>query len=420
MLVDFRVKNYKSIKDEIVLSLVASSDKTNLDTHTLKTGLKSIPNVNRCAAVYGANASGKSNLLDAMSYMKNVVEKSASIQIDQQFSVQNFRLEKESSEAPTEFEITFLIDKVRYQYGFSMTQDRIVEEWLLVYKSAKPQLWFSRSWNEESSADEYQIGNYLKGPKEVWKQSTKQNSLFLSTAIQLNSDQLKDVYSWITGNLVFFGTKSEVSPEFTISLLKDNETRAEIIRFLESADLSISDIKVEGRKTLVQTININPNLSKTDIEAEEKIVDKAKFLHRSEKGQAEFELHEESFGTQRLFSLAGPILDILKEGKILIFDELDNSLHTLVARKLVETFQSDESNPYGAQLIFTSHDTELLNEGLLRRDQVWFVEKTEFHDSILYPLSDYSPRKTEALERGYLVGRYGAIPFLNKPSLWSN
>lgn len=135
------------------------------------------------------------------------------------------------------------------------------------------------------------------------------------------------------------------------------------------------------------------------------------FNHKTEKGNATLELHEESLGTQRLFALSGPILEILKKGKVLIFDELDSSLHALLAKKLVDLFHSG-TNSNGAQLVFTTHDTALLQNDLLRRDQIWFIEKDNDQSSKLYPLTDFSPRKGESLEKGYLIGRYGAVPFL--------
>lgn len=411
MLLEFRVKNFKSIKDEAVLSLAASKDNTLSTSHTIDTGIKAIPAVTRSAAIYGPNASGKSNLINAMAYMKIVIAESASIQPDQKFNVKSFQLDDETKNSPSEFEITFLKDGVRYQYGFAMTPQRIVEEWLLVYKTGKPSTWISRSYNADTDEDIIEIGSGVKGQKSIWQKSTRSNALLLSVAVQLNSEQLKPVYNWITQDLLILGTNG-VPNDFSIQKVQDQTSRPQIINFLASADISIEDISIESKKGFRQRLNLSASGSSSDSSIEPTEILVPMFHHKTSNGSAVFEIHEESLGTQRLFALAGPILDILEQGKTLVYDELDSSLHTLLARKLVELFHNPTANKYGAQLIFSTHDTTLLQNDLMRRDQVWFIEKDDQQASKLYPLTDFSPRKKEDLERGYLVGRYGAIPFL--------
>jgi len=411
VLLEFRVKNFKSIKDEAVLSLAASKDPTLSTSHTIETGIKAIPAVTRSAAIYGPNASGKTNLINAMGYMKVVVAQSASTQPDQKFSVKSFQLDDATKNAPSEFEITFLKDGIRYQYGFAMTPHRIVEEWLLVYKTGKPSTWISRSYNADTDEDKIEIGSGVKGQKSVWQKSTRSNALLLSVAVQLNSEQLRPVYNWITQDLFVLGL-NDLPNAFSIKKVQDQNSRSQIISFLASADISIEDISIESKEGSSQKfkINISGNSPDSSIEPTETLI--PMFHHKTSNGSAIFEIHEESLGTQRLFALAGPILEILKQGKTLVYDELDSSLHTLLARKLVELFHNPTANKHGAQLIFSTHDTTLLQNDLMRRDQVWFIEKDDQQASKLYPLTDFSPRKKEDLERGYLAGRYGAIPFL--------
>jgi AAA15 family ATPase/GTPase len=416
MLLEFHVKNYRSIKDEMVFSLIASKDKTKLESHTIETDIKSIPRVTKGAAVFGANASGKSNLLNSLSYFKALVRQSATVPVDHTFSVKPFLFDKTTKNEPTEFEITFIKDKIRYQYGVAMTQERITEEWLYVYKTAKAQHWFSRKYDSETQEDIYHFGPNFIGQKDVWKKATRKNSLFLSTAIQLNNSQLQNVYSWIVNDLVCMGTMHASNDVNTLDMMTDSELREEIRDFISSADVGISDISVISRKGIVQKVSFKSG-GESSVSTEEKEMLVPQFHHQTEEYTGFFELQDESLGTQRLFDLAGPILDILKNGKVLIFDELNSSLHTILARRLVEIFHSKYSNQNGAQLIFSSHDTELLNDDLLRRDQIWFVEKDEKLQSTLYPLLDYSPRKSEGLEKGYLYGRYGAIPFLTNDYL---
>ena len=419
MLVEFRIKNFRSLRDAQVFSLVASTDKTLLDTHTLDTGLKAAPRLLKSAVVYGANASGKSNLIKALQYMRGVVLESAALQPGQTFDrLHPFKLDATSGSLPTEFEVTFILDGVRYQYGFAMNTQRIISEQLLVYKAFKPQRWFERHFDAESGKDVYEFGPSLKGAKSLWEGATRPNALFLSMAVQLNSEALRPVFDWFANRLVIFNEQSPLSPQFAVQMLKQEAQRKAICEFLRAADISIADIEVATKQAMVHTINFDLATGKREETANEQAVDEVKFHHITPHGNAVFDLMDESSGTRNLLFLTGPILDILNKGLTLVVDELDTSLHTLLVQALVRLFHRPEVNTGGAQLIFTTHDTSLLGAyGLFRRDQVWFVEKRPDQSSSLYPLLDFSPRKNEALERGYLQGRYGALPFLRNQDL---
>lgn len=414
MLIELRVKNFRSLRDEQVLSLVASRDKTLQASNTLVTGISAAPMLLRSAVVYGANAGGKSNLVKALQYMRGVVAESATVmQPGQTFSVQPFRLDGESASQATEFEITFLLDGVRYQYGFALTTQRIVSEHLLVYKAFKPQRWFERRHDPATGRDRYDFGPGLKGQKNVWEGATRANSLFLSMAVQLNSEQLRPVFDWFVNRLVIFNEITPLTPQVTVQMLRQAEGKKAICNFLAAADISIADIDVVTRKVPGQAVHFDLVAGKTEVRSEELEQNELLFHHISEQGKAVFGLADESSGTRNLLFLTGPVLDILKRGLTLVIDELDTSLHTLLVRRLVQLFHNPEFNTGGAQLVFTTHDTSLLDApDLLRRDQVWFVEKDPDQASRLYGLSDFSPRKNEALERGYLMGRYGGLPFL--------
>lgn len=415
MLVEFRVKNFRSLRDEQVLSLVAAKDKTLETTHTIATGIGAAPVLLRSAAVYGANASGKSNLIKALQYMRGVVAESATaIQPGQTFAVQPFRLDASSASLPSEFEVTFLLNGIRYQYGFAMTAQRIVKEYLLVYKAFKPQRWFDRQFDANVGVDVYDFGPGLKGAKAVWEGATRPNSLFLSMAVQLNSEALRPVFDWFLNHLVIFNEDAQLNPQISIQMLKQNDGRKEICDFLSAADISIANIEVETRKVAGQRVHFDLVAGKTEVRAEEVEEHQLRFHHVTEQGKAVFDLMDESNGTRNLLFLAGPVLDILNKGLTLVVDELDTSLHTLLVRELVRLFHRPDINQKGAQLIFTTHDTSLLDApDLFRRDQIWFVEKNADQTSSLIGLSEFSPRKNEALERGYLMGRYGGVPFLD-------
>ena len=397
MLIEFRISNFRSLRDEQVLSLVASKDKSLASSHTVSTGVGATPALLRSAAIYGPNAGGKSNLIKALQYMRGVVVESATIAPNQPFSVQPFRLDAAFAGMPTEFEVTFLIDGVRYQYGFAMNAERILSEHLLVYKAFKPQHWFTRRHDPATGRDVYDFGPALKGQKSVWESATRPNALFLSMAVQLNSEQLAPVFDWFARQLVVFNEHAMLNPRVTLQMLRDPAAKRSICAFLNAADISIADIDVVTRK---------------DHE------DELRFTHATSKGAAVFGITEESSGTRNLLFMIGPILDIVRNGLTLVVDELDTSLHTLLVRRIIQLFHDTDLNRCGAQLVFTTHDTSLLDaHNLLRRDQVWFVEKDRDQASRLYSLTEFSPRKGEALERGYLMGRYGGLPILGELQL---
>jgi AAA15 family ATPase/GTPase len=414
VLVEFRVRNFRSFRDEAVLNLTASSDSTNASTNLIETGNRSVPRLLRAVGIYGANASGKSNLIRAMQLLRVIVADSATLQPGQAINVQPFRLDPVTEEQPVEYEVSFLTEAVRFQFGFSVTSNRIVTEWLIAYKTIQPATWYERSYDSKNESYEYKFGSQLLGSRAVWRDATRPNALFLSTAVQLNSEQLRPVFDWIVQSLVVFENGAAPSLDYTVAHIANNEARA-VKRFLASADISIEDIEIKTQPGFQQSLKFD--LATGQIEQtprEQRDVSVPLFRHASKVGSAIFGLQDESQGTQKLFALAGPLFEIFQRGRVLIVDELDRSLHALLVRQLIEMFQDPEVNINGAQLIFTTHDTSLLDGGLLRRDQVWFTEKNEDQASNLYPLTDFSPRKSEALERGYLAGRYGAIPVLKR------
>ena len=414
MLLEFRTRNFRSIRDEITISLVASKDKNLSDTHLMSTGIKNLPYLVRSAVVYGPNASGKTTLLQALFFMRGVVAESASsMQPGQTFNVQPFRLDTACISQPSEFEITFLLGGVRYQYGFRLTSERIVDEWLLVYRTAKPQKWFSRHYDENTQGSVYEFSTHLTGPRKLWQESTRPNALFLSTAAQLNSELLGPIFRWLVDQPIYFGAGMLPPPDSTTELLQTEIGKRAVREFLASADISISDVVRVSRQGWQQQFIFGAEGPK--FTREEKELHMPQFVHRTTHGSANFELHEESQGTQRLYAMVAPVLDVLKNGRLLIVDELDSSLHPLLVRRLVRMFHQPELNPLGAQLLFTTHDTSLLDRTIFRRDQIWFTEKDRDQATRLYPLSDFSPRETEALEKGYLIGRYGAVPFFDEP-----
>lgn len=411
MLVEFRFKNFRSFMDDNVFSLVAASDKTSLLKNTVETQNTTVPRLLKVAGIYGANASGKSNVVKAMAMMQFIVAQSAIFHPNQGLPSQPFRLNKSKTDEPTEFEITFFQDDVRYQFGFASDSMRITNEWLIAYKTNKPQQWYSRDFNKRKGAYEYKFGPHLLGSKTVWQHSTRPNSLFLSTAVQLNSEQLKPVFDWITKSLVIFNNFGLLPPQKTIEHIKQSGADT-VRRFLSTADIAIENIELKSYPGFIQQIQLDAATGQLRNSREEQELLMPTFSHTTKDGSAVFEFHDESEGTQKLFALAGPLFEIVKRRQVLIVDELDRSLHALLVRHLVDSFQIQSDATSAAQLIFTTHDTSLLRSDTMRRDQIWFTEKDERQSSKLFPLTDFAPRKDEALERGYLSGRYGAVPIL--------
>jgi AAA15 family ATPase/GTPase len=419
MLVEFSAKNFRSILEEQTLSLVCSSDRSHLETHTVETGLRGVPRLNRSSVIYGANASGKSNLIFALVTMRNLVlHSTAMLDAARAEQYTPYRLIRSSATEPTEFEIVVLLDGIRYQYGFSYDAQRIRDEWLIVYKTGKGQSWFERRWNNNKGEHDWApFSSYFTGSKETWRQATRPDALFLTTAIQLNNDQLKPLWNWFMDDLVVVNWMGSVGIPQTLQSMDDPTFKARALNLLRSADLHIADIEVEnvaGHQVAFKLeVGKAPELSAS---AQELPV--VKFVHKLEGEDAvAFDGRFESAGTQRLLSYVGPILDALDNGKLLVVDELDSSLHPMVVRFVLGLFHDPETSKRGAQLWMTTHDTSLLDSALLRRDQFWFVDKDERQASRLYPLTDFSPRKGEALEQQYLRARYGGVPFISRVGL---
>ena len=417
MLVEFKIKNFRSFREETTLSMVASADKTLLE-NTVAAPEFGGRSLLRSAVVYGPNAAGKSNLIAAANFVKRFVNTSMDRKLDTPIEVAPFLLVAEPVTAPVEFELTFIDSRdVRYQYGFHVTTEQVVREWLVAYPKGLPQTWFERE-HPVGKEPEWYFGRNLKGRNSQVAELTRPDVLFLSNAAKLNHRQLTYVLTWFKKGLrVIDAEEAKVTLSFfsAVKAKEDEQTRVGIQTLLKVADFGISDFDVQER-----TFTEKDFPEEMPIELRSQFVDKKTldvFMRHpvSGVGEVSLPLKEESSGTQRYFALSGPLYDVLENGWTLFVDELDSSLHPLLVRYIVELFHNPQINSKGAQLIFNTHDTTLMDGSLFRRDQIWFVEKDRQGCSHLYPLLDYSPRKDEALEKGYLLGRYGAIPFLSEP-----
>jgi len=367
----------------------------------------------RSAVIYGPNASGKTNLLRALYTMQKIVLESAQAQRGQMLPITPY-LGNNTDNTPTEFEVMFIYEGVRYQYGFLATHLQIMEEWLLAYPKRRAQAWIERTYDQESGRYEWKHSDKFVGPKAIWQEATRDNALFLSTAVQLNNAQLQPVFDWFRTKVATLST-NQIPMLFTLDYSNRPKGKQDIVEFLQSADFAISDIRIQRKKLNAEALGDEVPEAVRAVEDLERI-DLTLFHLGQDKGHLfELDFNEESDGTQRFFRLAGPWLDVLQEGRILCVDELNAHLHPLLVQYLVEMFHNQEKNPNNAQLIFTTHETSILNQELFRRDQIWFTEKDKYNATTLYPLTDFRPRKgVENLERGYLQGRYGALPYFHE------
>lgn len=421
-LIQFRVENHRSLRDPQVLSFVASAPG---DPRLLRpTGFEEalVP----VAAIYGANGSGKSNVLQALAFMAQAVVFSQRLwEPDGGVSRFPFALDSRRS-SPSVYAVQMLIDGVRYEYGFAVNDSEVIEEWLSAWPSGRKQELFSRD------GQEFDFGRHLPGENKAIESLTRPNSLFLSAAAQNNHEHLAPIFQWFSNRLFLesfsnsppdvgwrrfeFGfSRSQISNWWSQFKGASNEAehferRDRVRALLSSADLGIEDFRVEEEEIPTP----NSSEGRTRVRVRRRIT----FAHKSQEASSEawFALDQESTGTQSIVRIIPDLVQVLEGGGLLVIDEL-NSLHPMLALAIVKLFQDPAKNVRGAQLLFNTHEATLLGTLVsdpppLRRDQVWLTEKDQEGASHLYPLTDYRPRSVENLERGYFQGRYGAVPFV--------
>lgn len=373
----------------------------------------------KVVGVYGANASGKTNLIRAVEAMRRLVLTSApGSQRGQAIGVSPFRLDPAYAEKPSEFEVVFRVDEEGYRYGFQADRGRIVEEWLSAFRTRERML-FRRAPDGQIRFGPTWVGN-RKGLAEL----TRPNALFLSVAVQLNNPTAKPVFDWFRDKVRFISRSGEPEGESEDTARMVNrgpEDKGRVLDFLRVADIGIDDLAVKRAPlvedpqwaALPEKFRAAFQFLTEPPDGEPLEVTRVGVVHRRSDGTSvEFSLEdEESAGTSRLFELSGPWQYVMREGCVLFVDEIDAHLHPLITRFLVESMHRSP----GSQLVFTTHDVSLLDRELLRRDQIWFTEKNECGGTDLYSLWEHmGVRKDENLRSGYLRGRYGAIPFVGR------
>lgn len=437
MLVEFAVKNFRSIKDEARLSLLAyAPDKTHPEAvlHPQVAKGKKAPSILKAAAIYGPNNAGKSNLYRAGFAMRQIVLTSAVPAAMTPFGgalqtwVQPFRLDVETASAPTTFEVTFFIGQGQYTYGFTADSSKVHEEWLYVWPtgSGRRQIWFERSSPEYS--DKWNFGSALTGMTKSAQQAYRHDALFLSVAATLQNEKLAPIVDWFTHKFHFM----DATPDYTLDAFKaqleqDPKFGEWAREMLMRCNLRIDSFGLlnmaGGNQMAVNFPAEIPDQLRQQFKEQQRIAQLRVHIPRTIRGAtapkgatafASFDLEQdESRGTKRIAILLPMLYTVLQTGASLWIDELETSLHVLQAKLLIELMQNPDFNPKGAQLIFTSHQALLLDPAIFRRDQIYLMDCDGFGASSMASLLDFEARKTEAWCKGYLSGRYGAVPSLS-------
>lgn len=405
MLLEFSCSNHRSIRDEILFSAIAGSDKTHAEN------IEKVADVEvlKSSVIYGANGSGKSNFIDAIAFVKNLVSNSINHQPGQGILQVPHKLE--GYERKSNYKIQFVVDGIRYAFGFSLRNMLVVEEYLYYFPNGRQTKIFERD------GEEYSAGRNFRNRFNSCKDVLKPNRLMLSCAANFSSvDEVTAAYRFFNDELVIYSSGNQENwMNYSLHQINASEkVKATVLKFLNALGTGIKDIYVDIKKEDLDVSHLPPFLS----DEFKKILLQEKIDAISAKVQYEgFEtdlISEESTGIKKLFGILCPFIDIIANGKVLVCDELESNLHESLLFGLVKQFVNTRgSKP--AQLIFTTHETGLLNLDLFRRDQIWFTEnKSADRSTDLFSLTEIrNVRKDENFGKGYIAGKYGAIPMLN-------
>ena len=414
MLINFSFGNFRSFRDTNSLRMEAGRVDDLTESVIEKEGFRLLP----VAAIYGANSSGKTNVIKAMGVFRYIVTKNSKLDPDDTLFQAPFLLDVQTQEAPTVFEIQILLEGVVYRYGFEYLSTEVVNEWLYekeVKPYARERCLFQREKQEIDISSEY----FPEGKNK--KELTRTNRLFLSLVAQLNGEISQKLIRYLGNCNTICGLEGGGYEQLSLEMIEHHsEGYQETMELFKKLDLGFTEIEVEEKEA--------PNGLKERIAALQDVdpqknqnakVYETYTTHNVYDQDGKVVGHErlfandaESNGTLKIIGLSGPLFDTLLKGKVLFVDELDAKLHPMLTRAIVHLFMNKETNPKGAQLVFTTHDTHLLDKEYLRRDQVWFTEKDATEASDLYSLLEFKERNDRNFAKNYIEGRYGAIPFI--------
>ena len=426
MLVAFAMTNYTCFRDRQELNMEAVPRASRDDTYAFPTGTRRFPRLNRISAIYGPNGSGKSRFVKGLGFVRDfVLGSSNESQSGEAIRHLPFLFDAETREQPTTFETSFIRDGTAYEFGFAVDHHRVHEEWLLAWPpGGRMRRLLERIFDPETEEERWLFGPSVRGHKELWRSSTRPNSLLVSTAAQLNSETFRPVVDWFRKLRVL--EAGDLHPGYTIENSRESAVfKQRVLTLLKDADIAVSDIETRTEKRRLDQLSPPPPPELTEELSRDgtstiEVVDVSFEHFPSRSGRRHrIDLDDESDGTRRLFAFAGPWLDILDNNLIVVIDELDRSLHPLLVAYLLQRINSEGApgEARRAQLVATLHDVTLLRDAL-DRSQIWFTDKDRKSEAAsLAPLSDFRPRPREALVRGYLGGRYGGVPIIRKSEI---
>lgn len=449
MLLQFAVENYACFADEVLFSMVASAS-TEHSCHVIQSQAGRKPRILRLAALYGANAHGKTKLIEALRFAQSLVV--FGTKSGQRIRTEPFRLDRQWCQKPSRFD--FLIDHqgVEYSYGFSVDGERVHEEWLFVRKTARESRYFERVTTADDKVT-VEMGPSLTGSDKEHRQflkfvaqGTRPNQLFLTEAIDRNVEALKPLFGWFRSVLTIVSAEAVVQP-LAVRMNQEQDFVAFMAEFLRNAGTGIDGLAVEvepldadrhfSDMPLELRENIETGIGKGTIfsvhrpegqsltfyrnDQGELIAASLKTLHTGKDGvQITFDFGEESSGTQRVMEILPILADAASDERVYVVDELDRKLHPQLSRLFVSTFVNRCKDAQRTQLIFTTHDTHLMDLELLRRDEFWFFEKDQFGVSSLYSMNAFKIRPDLKIEKSYLNGRFGGVPLIRESVADSN
>jgi hypothetical protein len=408
MLIEFTVNNFRSFADKQVFSFATTADSRHAATHCLSTGLKAVRRLSKVGVIFGPNGSGKTNFIKAFAVMRDIVTRSTTFS-DAQFAELFTPFGSAGASRGTEFGIDLLLGNRRYRYEFAYNALGVIAERLLVYRTGKSQRWFERVWSEAGQRDSWApFSQYLTGPRGMWRDATRRKSLFLTTACQLNSEELQPLYDWFENGVEIIFPSAPANLSSVATAIESVALKTRMLAFLHAADVRVDDIRVpEVEAAAPGAFWALPN-SKLRAPSNSGV----EFLHARGGTLLWLRASEESAGVQRLAGLFGPLVAAIEHGKLLLIDEFDLSLHPLVARHLIQLLNDPTFSDRGAQLLLTSHNTTLMDVNVMRRDEIWLMSLTDRNASVLSAICrmPVPPRKEEVIGKAYLRGRYGAVP----------
>ena len=414
MLIEFSVKNHRSIREKQTFSMVASDDVERARPHrAVDTGFEIVPRVLTSACIVGPNGAGKTSLSDAMAFMSRFVKFFYPREDHGDIKLKPFVFHTDWKEAPSEFEVTFIQNDTIYQYGFSLTAARVEEEWLIARDRGadSERTLFTRNYNECSDSYEWDLSDIdAETELDFLKSHTRQESLFLSTAVNLNvKGDFEIAHNWIANRLLVRCYFSYPFIASTAEKFNKDGWKDRVLEFFQHLGIYLDDIVIEEQKSSLVLSNAEPAPM---------FPSKVKFIRKNNlMSSASVDMLDESAGTRELFNLASPILEAMDLGATLFADDINLGLHPIAFEYLVSMFYNPYVNKRNAQLIFTTHDIATIDHARIDRDQIWLMKKNEALSTELYPYSDFDTSRQRNFTNGYLDGRYGAIPRVARAGL---